>query len=334
MPKREKFGVTDHSITAPLLLKYVSLPLIKIVPAGYSPNALTLSGGFFAALSIGVIWFFGGEMRSGSIEGMALMMLSAISLVIYGVFDQLDGMQARKLQQSSPFGDFLDHWVDALIANAYTVPVMVLLEIDPVLIWLMAFVTALAFWAHNWETKNSNYRDLPVVGGLESIWTAFTIMTLTSIFGIQVWQAEFFPGIDLRSVFYWCGLAALLWVVFKALTRSHEKIIEYTGFFITLAPMSFWILTSHFDESRLLYHWAAYMTLGMMAALMTGRLMRHQWLGEPYPLVDWISFTGGVLLCVPGSVIAGGEEIILSSFFAVTVGRVLWQGFLTYRQMN
>ncbi len=337
---KEKFRVTDHSLTAPFLQRLVSDQVLKIVPKFYSPNALTLSGGFCAVCSASLIWIFADEMRAGSLLGKSFMMASAIFLVIYGVFDQLDGMQARKLKRSSKFGDFLDHWVDALIANAYTVPVMVLLGVDFQLIWLMAIVTALAFWAHNWETRNINRRELPAVGGLESIWTAFVIMTLTCIFGVQVWQYEL-GGISLLDIFYWCGLSALLWVVISALRHSRERLKDYLGFLVVIAPISIWltIYASHYMLSTL-HVFLGFTSLGLMATLLTGNVMRHHWLKSQYTAYDKLSFVAGTLLCLAGlannnlSFISEAENMLLLIVTAFLLIRILRQGLGTYADMK
>lgn len=335
--KAEKFGTTDYSVTAPFLKRLVSEQVLKILPGFYSPNALTLTGGFFATLSALIIWSFATEMRSGSDAGKFWMMTSAILLIIYAVFDQLDGMQARKLGRSSPFGDFLDHWVDTIIANAMTVPIMVMLQVEQSMIWLMAFVTSLAFWAHNWETRNTNYRRLPLVGGLESIWTALVVMTLTSIYGVEIWQRSWF-GVSLLLVFYWLGLSALLWVVIKSLLTSRIRWADYWGFIIALLPISVWLLlmASGYQESNL-FVYVGYITMGFMATLLTGNLMRHQWLGGDYQRFEPVTPILGLLVLIAGvsnigaSVMSVLECGLISLICVIAIGRVIYQGIHSYR---
>ena len=337
--RAEEFGVTDHSATAPILKRLVSDRVIRVLPGFYSPNALTLTGGFLATASCLIIWTYMGEMRTGSDQGKFWMMSSAILLIAYAVFDQLDGMQARKLGRSSPFGDFLDHWVDTIIANSMTVPIMVMLEIDQLLIWLMAFVTSLAFWAHNWETRNINYRHLPFVGGLESIWTALLIMTLTSIFGIEVWRETVF-GVSLLSIFYWLGLSALVWVVIKSLMKSRVRVSEYVGFISALIPISAWLLLfAPGYRGDLLYIWLGYVAMGFMATYLTGNLMRHLWLGGEYLKFDLLTHLLGaavLIAAIPqfGSDSPSGvERLVVVSVCGLAICRVIYQGVSSYRQM-
>jgi len=334
------FSVTDRSATAPYLQRLISDRILKILPSWFSPNALTLTGAAFALSSAALIWIFADEMRSDSLTGKAAMMLSAIMLIIYGVFDQLDGMQARKLKRSSDFGDFIDHWIDALIANQYTVPVMILLGVDHFQICLMAIVTAIAFWAHNWETRNINRRELPIVGGLESIWTAFVIMSLTSIFGLEVWHREI-AGLSLLTVFYYCGLTALLWVFVKTILRSKDNLKDYLGLIFSMAPMSIWLL--YFAESYMLdsaYAWLGFISFGLMALLLTGELIRHQWIDITYSAYDFISFALGSALCILALrsenhlVMSEYEVLALFCTTAILLLRVMKQGFTSYQKMT
>jgi len=338
--RQDSFGVTDHSATAPVLKRLVSDQVLKFLPSFYSPNALTLTGGSLAAAAAMLIWGLMDEMKSGSDVGRLWMMLSAVLLISYGVFDQLDGMQARKLGRSSPFGDFLDHWVDTIIANSMTVPIMVMLGVPVLMIWLMAFVTALAFWAHNWETRNTNYRHLPMVGGLESIWTALVIMTLTSLFGIEVWQRSLF-GISLLSAFYWLGLSALLWVVVKSLMSSQIRLGDYWGFILALVPISIWLvwLAPKYADG-FLFVCLGYVLMGMMATYLTGNLMRHLWLGGTYKRFDvWTPLMG---LLVLGAALFSVNEVEMSLTLkttlvvvsALAVIRVVYQGVRSYLEMN
>jgi phosphatidylglycerophosphate synthase len=336
-PPSTAFRVEDRSATAPFLTRAVSVHVLKILPAGYSANALTLTGGGFALLSALIVWQFPDDMRAGTALGITMMLLSALSLVIYGVFDQLDGMQARKLKTASPFGDFIDHWVDALIANSMTVPFMVMLEVNPWQIWLMAFVTALAFWSHNWETRNINRRELPVVGGLESIWTACAIMALTAFLGVEIWTYEL-AGVTPLDIFYWCGLAALLWVVLKVLLRGRERLVDYLGFILIIIPVSAWLLicAPAYGPGNTFVH-AGYILLGMTGALLTGHLMRHHKLGHGYPRVDLMALLGGLAILaagwwnIDGSSISLAEQWVVSLVLALTVARILHQGFDTYQ---
>ena len=332
----DTFTVKDHSATAPVLQNLVSKPVLKVLPSGYSPNALTLTGGCFALSSAVLVWLFADVMRAGDQLGIMLMMSSAIMLVIYAVFDQLDGMQARKLKRSSSFGDFLDHWVDALIANSLTVPIMLFIDIEPALICLMAVTAALAFWVHNWETRNVNRRDLPVVGGLESIWTALGIMSVTSIWGIDIWHSKV-AGFNLYILVYWASWSALAWVVIKALYGSRERLIDYVGFVLVLAPMCGWLLLFAPALLESPKAWLGYTIFGITATFLTGNLMRHHWLKNDYIRYDLPFFGLGLLLCGVSFVAGSGSFIETAALivgFLFSAGRLIHQGFDTYHRMT
>jgi phosphatidylglycerophosphate synthase len=339
--KAKKFGVTDHSATAPFLKGLVSDNVLRILPAAYSPNALTLTGGFMALLSVIILWTFMDEMIAGSILGKTLMVSSAALLIVYAVFDQLDGMQARKTGRSSPFGDFLDHWVDTIIANSMTLPYMIMLKVPVPLIWLMAFTVALAFWAHNWETRNNNYRHLPLVGGLESIWTALIITILTCLFGFDVWEQQWM-GLSLLTVLYWFGWSALAWVVIKSLRTTRVRVADYLGFIMALLPISAWLILrgpALLDDFFIVC--VGYVALGFMATFLTGNLMRHLWLGGVYRRYDiWTPVLGVIMLLAAlysSSSSAGAlsqlELATVSVVCAAAIIRVIHQGISSYREL-
>ena len=217
---------------------------------------------------------------------------------------------------------------------------MVMISVSNWQIWLMVFTTALAFWAHNWETRNTNYRHLPLVGGLESIWTALVIMSLTSVFGIGVWQATW-GGVTLLNAFYWLGLAALIWVVIKSLLTSTTRISDYLGFILATTPLSIWLLLfAPQYQDDLTYVWLGYITLGLMATLLTGNLMRHLWLGGEYKKFDLLMPAFGILMLTAGyrndmpATISEIEQWLITGIFALSALRVAYQGISSYREIS
>ena len=337
--KADSFFTEDRSLAAPFLKQLVSMRVIDLLPRGYSANALTLSGGA-CALAVAVsLWIAPQEIRQETPLGQVLLIVSSVLILAYAVFDQLDGMQARKLGTSGPFGDFLDHWVDTTLANLIPVPAMILLGVPHPLILLMALWTALAFWAANWEVREVNKRILPYVGGLESILIAITLWLGTVILGPGVWQHEI-GGIKLLTGIYWLCLIPLVLVVIHACrTSGTGKLGELAAFLATLAPLSAWILWRLTEASPPIIYNLAFISLGITATLMTGDLMRQHWMGTTYrPLNIGLMVPGLAML---GAALAAGDtgiSMIETAFVTLTaityIGLLTWQGVNTWRSLT
>ncbi len=295
--KESDFYVEDASILAPALKFLITQPVFRILPSWYSANALTLSGGFCCLCVVVAIWLATGPVQEGSLTGQLLLIASAILLIAYAVFDQLDGMQARRLGTSSAFGDFIDHWVDSTIANLLPVPIMLMLGLPAGWIFVMALATLAAFWASNWEVKDSNRRLLPHVGGLESIVIGCAVFVVTAVAGIEVWRIEIL-GTPLIYVVYLVCIPWLLVVVANTVRRAGARVGAFfkdAALMLTsLAPLMTWILyfAPAFDDAPVL-HSIGYVAVGLMGTIFTGALMRMHWIGLPYHAFRWDFFLLG-----------------------------------------
>lgn len=337
--KAREFVTEDRSLAAPILKRLVSMRVINLLPTRYSANALTLSGGA-CALAVAVsLWIAPQEIRQETPLGQTLLIASSFLILAYAVFDQLDGMQARRLGTSGPFGDFLDHWVDTTLANLIPVPAMILLGVAHPLILLMALWTALAFWAANWEVREVNRRILPYVGGLESILIGIGLWTGTVIFGPGVWQHEV-AGVKLLTVIYGVCLIPLVIVVLHATrTSGVGKLGELFGFLLTLTPLSAWILWRLTEASEPIIYNLAFISLGVTATLMTGDLMRQHWMETGYRKINiWLMVPGLALLAAaavsgqPG--LSFPEMALVGMTAALAVIWLTWQGIDTFRRLT
>jgi len=74
------------------------------------PNLVTLTG--FVPVMLCAAWF--GCTNSAAIPA-PMYLLAAGLMFFYQTMDCLDGIQARKLQLSSPLGQLFDHGLDAIV---------------------------------------------------------------------------------------------------------------------------------------------------------------------------------------------------------------------------
>ncbi len=335
--REEAFFTADDSLLAPILKRLITTPVFRILPSGYSANQLTLSGGACALMVPLSLWFASYEIEQGSAFGRLILLGSTLLLIMYAVFDQLDGMQARRLGTSSSFGDFIDHWVDTSIANLTPVPIMIMLGLSNTLIFWMAMAVLLAFWAANWEVRQSNRRLLPKIGGLEAIMTGCVVLTATAIGGIDIWRVALL-GIPLTWMIYAITIPWLVVVVVQVARRAGNQRqrlgFEIAGFALTLAPITCWlVIYAPAIEGSALYYFG-YVTIGISATLMTGALMRHHWLGIPYRAIHAGFALPGVLVLLL-ELLAFTEDLqiqLAACIVAILIGCLFYQGVDTFRK--
>lgn len=82
-----------------------------LVPAGMHPNTITLAG------FITVLYCFAVFAAAGTSAAItpSTFLSAALAMFFYQTMDCLDGIQARKLQLSSPVGQLFDHGLDAIV---------------------------------------------------------------------------------------------------------------------------------------------------------------------------------------------------------------------------
>src|ERR1700761_5468649 len=109
--------VVDRSFLRPVLLRYCVLPLFRFVPAKLSPNSITAMGLVACLAMIPLVQLLPAQTAM-------LAVICALLVNAYILADHFDGLQARKYDRASRFGEFLDHFCDffssaCIIAAAY-----------------------------------------------------------------------------------------------------------------------------------------------------------------------------------------------------------------------
>ena len=110
------------------LVGRVCAPLLRLVPEGVSPNAITLAN---HALCWGVALLAMAAPTLPRPRYSLALLLVAAGLFATMVGDCLDGMQARRTGRTSRLGEMLDHWLDAIAAPLVTVGSVSALQMDP-----------------------------------------------------------------------------------------------------------------------------------------------------------------------------------------------------------
>src|SRR4051794_25412101 len=101
------YRVEDRSILLPYYQRFLVKPLLPFLPASLNPNTITHAGHLLnlaASVLLIAMW---------PKRGWPLI-VAAVLLHLYVWCDNADGMHARRTNQCSPLGEFLDHGLDQL----------------------------------------------------------------------------------------------------------------------------------------------------------------------------------------------------------------------------
>src|SRR5688572_26784501 len=100
------YHVQDQSILLPPLKRFIWGRIIPLIPDHFSANTLTILGTVLSAVAFAITVFVPATQLSCAVVGTLIF--------AYLTLDNIDGAHARRTGTSSPLGEFLDHWLDAL----------------------------------------------------------------------------------------------------------------------------------------------------------------------------------------------------------------------------
>lgn len=117
LSKKEEFSIKnysyksiDRSFLSSLIFQKYTKFILSYTPTNLSPNLITLCGFLSMLFSFILTLIF--DLNLTNKENW-LPFLNAIFLFFYFTMDNLDGAQARKLNEMSPMGQLFDHGVDS-----------------------------------------------------------------------------------------------------------------------------------------------------------------------------------------------------------------------------
>lgn len=154
------------------------------------PNWVTLS----RLLSVPIILI----VLSGDVSDQMARQIATITFLIAALTDWLDGYLARKLNQESEFGKFLDPLVDKLLVIA---ALLILVELHQVPAWAVFVITAREILITAWRGA-PDATTTPIVGA--NIWgKAKTVSQIVAI-------AALFLKLPSALIFFWIAVVLTL----------------------------------------------------------------------------------------------------------------------------
>jgi phosphatidylglycerophosphate synthase len=211
------YTVRDRSLLLPLYKKLFIASTLPAIPRSVNPNAITHAGHLLNLVGTALLLAF--YRPSG---GWAFF-VAAITLHLYNWCDNADGGHARRTNQCSALGEFLDHGLDVL--NATYIAYLSAMSIGaPPIWWVIITLTILGAAAMTyWEQAETGVFHLGTLNQIESVFALGTILIVAGIYGVDVWERIHLGPVTARTAImtFVCGTAAFgavhgFWRVMRA----------------------------------------------------------------------------------------------------------------------
>lgn len=223
------YHVEDRSILVPVLKKLVWQPALRVVPAGFAANDLTLLG-----TSCSVTAFLIAVLVQPSRLSMGIM---AVLIFCYLTFDNIDGAQARRTGTSTPLGEFLDHWLDAFNLTFLFLGAVLCFGLSPERGVLIMVVACLSYGMTFWEQQVTGQVFMGRVGNVEGILVTNLFYVAGAIVGPEALQTTpLFMDYTAIDGLFVAALAACVGTILGPIFRVRRRLFEPIAIF---APVVF-----------------------------------------------------------------------------------------------
>ncbi len=231
------YRVDDRSILLPSYRRWLVDPLLPLIPRRVSPNWITHAGHvccFAAAFLLVGLW---------PKQGWPFV-AAAVLLQLYVWCDNADGAHARRTNQCSPLGEYLDHGLDIL--NTVYMGFLTAMALGASPIAWVTFVLLIPGAAAivMWEQAATGVYRLGLINQIESSLVLSAALLLSAAFGQDFFRTTRVLGIELRDVMaLWCAATILF-----GMARGLGRVARARGF-ASLAPaaalMTFGLLSTY-----------------------------------------------------------------------------------------
>ncbi len=225
------YKVEDRSILLPFYKRLVVEPLLPLIPAKLSPNAITHIGHLLNLFGTVVLLYL--HPKSGWPYFLAALLVN-----LYTWCDNADGAHARRTKQCSPLGEFLDHGLDQFNTVYIAYLTALALGVSPmgwVAITLLIPGGAVVTF---WEQSNTGVFRVGLLNQIEAVAALTFALVMTGLYGHDFWARQLAFGITARDAMVIWPCSTLLFGMARNLVRvtaqcgikSTTPILVYLGF--------------------------------------------------------------------------------------------------------
>jgi phosphatidylglycerophosphate synthase len=227
-----RYRCTDHSRLAGWISRSVAPAVERWFFPSWSANAVTLAGTLCMAAWVAAVALVPAGMRGG------LGSWAALGVAAYVVLDHVDGCRARRRGTSGPWGEFLDHALDAANAMALVWGAGLVAgdAVRPAAVAMAMAATGLATLATWAEQRVTGEAVLGSVGPVEAAAFAAGFMVWCGVPGGGAAEAAV-AGFTWAEVGFAVGALGSLATAWAAQRRAREIGGEMAGAMAAMAAM-------------------------------------------------------------------------------------------------
>jgi phosphatidylglycerophosphate synthase len=283
-PKAYSYSSVNKGVFDKYVMGRVSLSAVRLLPRGISPNAVSMLGSAFCWIAFLILSGLAfGPLESAGPRAPWIFALLGALIMLYQLFDNLDGVQARRIGRSGPLGEFIDHWLDSL--NAFMLPLGIAIafpSIPPLAAAVGIFIFALADWLCGRSILERGVMEFAVVGGEEGLCLIYLFFFSVCALGYDFWALpSSLLGFPPVWVVYSIVPLAYLMTVLGELEHCAKAKAGLAIEVATLLPMLAWIaLDLSRDGSRALL--VGGLVLGGAGTRFAGEVLRERLVGLRY----------------------------------------------------
>lgn len=207
------YKVDDRSILLPYYRRWLVDPFLRFIPARVNPNTITHVGHLLNLLGTAVLIGLWPERGWPFIVAMVL-------LQIYMWCDNADGAHARRTNQCSAFGEFLDHGLDQLNTVYIGYLTAMSLGVPPVWWVVLALIIPGAGAVTYWEQSQTGIFRLGLLNQVESLTVLSIALTMSAIYGNHGWtEWSIFGVITVQKAMLLWSTSTILFGKVRAMMR-------------------------------------------------------------------------------------------------------------------
>ncbi len=220
-PKKDVvYSVVDKSLLLPFFKPYLFKPLAAKIPDSVAANTITLTGGLCSLGALIAMW-------QASDDNRIFYFISGALMFIYMTLDNLDGAHARRTGQSSPMGEFIDHWLDTASSGLIVAAVAWALALPTWLILTVIGVNGIAFFGTFWEQHTTGNLQMEPMGNIEALTLSAMLLTAFAITGPWLGQHEWFGIASIATVLPVTQIVTLAFTAGGAIKRTKRPMAPW-----------------------------------------------------------------------------------------------------------
>ena len=166
--KNFKYKSTDNSLMYNKCMSPCLNKVVNFLPTWLAPNLITFISLCFNILASFISYLDGGFDFSFKLKRSTCFVIGMFQL-IYQLLDNIDGKQARRTGNSTPFGMLMDHGCDVFtnIFTAYNLTKLLLLGNDDYFSYSVFFGLILGFYMMTYEEYKIGEMHFPAINGTD-----------------------------------------------------------------------------------------------------------------------------------------------------------------------